>query len=80
MSEGMKKVNSPPGPLGAREITVYQCRCRCGHEWISREPERPARMSEVQIAQLGSSKAVRTGEVKKGRETAWRRVLSALIQ
>jgi hypothetical protein len=27
--------------LGAVEITVFKCRCRCGHEWITRETERP---------------------------------------
>jgi predicted Zn-ribbon and HTH transcriptional regulator len=27
--------------LGAVEIVVWSCRCRCGHEWVSREPERP---------------------------------------
>jgi hypothetical protein len=41
MKEGMKKAELPPGMLGAVEITVYSCRCRCGHEWITREPEYP---------------------------------------
>ncbi len=41
MSEARKKVNPPPTLLGAREITVFQCKCRCGHEWITREAERP---------------------------------------
>lgn len=30
-----------PKPLGAVEITVLSCRCRCGHEWITRTTERP---------------------------------------
>lgn len=28
-------------PIGAVEITVLSCRCRCGHEWIARQTERP---------------------------------------
>jgi predicted Zn-ribbon and HTH transcriptional regulator len=41
MSEGMKNVNPPAGMLGARKFTVFQCTCRCGHVWISRDKERP---------------------------------------
>jgi predicted Zn-ribbon and HTH transcriptional regulator len=40
MSQGMKKVQ-PSKILGAVEITVFKCLCRCGHEWITREAERP---------------------------------------
>ena len=37
-----KRPTGPPrGALGAVEITVLACRCRCGHEWVTREPERP---------------------------------------
>lgn len=28
-------------PLGAIEITVLSCRCRCGHEWVTRGLEKP---------------------------------------
>lgn len=28
-------------PIGAIEITVLSCRCRCGHEWVARQAERP---------------------------------------
>jgi hypothetical protein len=28
-------------PIGAVEITMLSCRCRCGHEWIARQNERP---------------------------------------
>jgi hypothetical protein len=27
--------------MGAVEMTVFGCRCRCGHEWITRDQERP---------------------------------------
>jgi predicted Zn-ribbon and HTH transcriptional regulator len=27
--------------LGAVEVTVYRCRCRCGHEWTTKGLERP---------------------------------------
>ena len=37
----IKGVGPPRGALGSVEIVVLACRCRCGHEWISREPERP---------------------------------------
>jgi Zn finger protein HypA/HybF involved in hydrogenase expression len=37
-----KRPTGPPrGALGSVEITVLACRCRCGHQWITREPERP---------------------------------------
>jgi predicted Zn-ribbon and HTH transcriptional regulator len=37
-----KRVVGPPrGALGAVEVKVLACRCRCGHEWVSREPEKP---------------------------------------
>jgi hypothetical protein len=29
------------GSMGAVEMTVFGCRCRCGHEWITRDRERP---------------------------------------
>lgn len=29
------------GSIGAVKITVLGCRCRCGHEWISQEKDRP---------------------------------------
>ena len=28
-------------PIGAVEVTVLSCRCRCGHEWLARDRERP---------------------------------------
>ena len=40
--EGKKKLTETKPPvLGAVEITVYHCRCRCGHEWNSRDLEKP---------------------------------------
>jgi predicted Zn-ribbon and HTH transcriptional regulator len=37
-----EKITGPPkGALGAVEVTVLSCQCRCGHEWITRESERP---------------------------------------
>jgi predicted Zn-ribbon and HTH transcriptional regulator len=37
-----KKTSGPPkGMLGAVPMTVLACRCRCGHEWTSRDPEKP---------------------------------------
>ncbi len=26
---------------GVTPITAYQCRCRCGHTWVSKAEERP---------------------------------------
>lgn len=28
-------------PIGAVEVTVLKCRCRCGHEWVAKDKERP---------------------------------------
>jgi predicted Zn-ribbon and HTH transcriptional regulator len=36
-----KKSKPTPKILGAVKVTVLKCQCRCGHEWISREQERP---------------------------------------
>ena len=36
-----KGIGPARGALGSVEIVVLGCRCRCGHEWVSREPERP---------------------------------------
>ena len=36
-----KAIGPLRGALGSVEIVVLGCRCRCGHEWISREQERP---------------------------------------
>jgi Zn finger protein HypA/HybF involved in hydrogenase expression len=41
MAENKKSAGPPKGQLGAVEVTVLSCRCRCGHEWIARERERP---------------------------------------
>jgi predicted Zn-ribbon and HTH transcriptional regulator len=41
MPEERQKPIKTPKLLGAVEITVLKCRCRCGHEWISRDMERP---------------------------------------
>jgi len=38
---GKNKKDDEPVIFGAVEVTVFRCHCRCGHEWISREPERP---------------------------------------
>jgi Zn finger protein HypA/HybF involved in hydrogenase expression len=36
------KSRTPAEPaIGAVEITVLKCRCRCGHEWIAKDNERP---------------------------------------
>lgn len=32
---------TPDKPLGAVEVVVLSCRCRCGHEWLTRTKERP---------------------------------------
>lgn len=37
----MSKKMAAALPLGSVEVTVLSCRCRCGHEWISRDRERP---------------------------------------
>ncbi|MBA4068206.1 MAG: hypothetical protein C0501_31795 [Isosphaera sp.] len=34
-------VGPPGGGLGAVEVTVLACRCRCGHEWVTRNREKP---------------------------------------
>lgn len=34
-------IGIPGDALGAVEITVLGCRCRCGHEWIARDKQRP---------------------------------------
>lgn len=36
-----KKPATPDKPIGAVEVTVLSCRCRCGHEWLARNRERP---------------------------------------
>jgi hypothetical protein len=30
-----------PNPDSLGVILVWGCRCRCGHKWLPREPERP---------------------------------------
>jgi Zn finger protein HypA/HybF involved in hydrogenase expression len=35
-----KKTEDEPS-IGSVEITVLSCRCRCDHEWIARDRERP---------------------------------------
>lgn len=34
-----KKVTDKP--LGAVEVVVLSCRCRCGHAWVTRGNDRP---------------------------------------
>lgn len=46
MAEDKKAIGPPKGMFGAVEISVLACRCRCGHEWIARDQERP-RLPEV---------------------------------
>jgi predicted Zn-ribbon and HTH transcriptional regulator len=41
MAASKATTGPPKGQLGAVEVTVLACRCRCGHEWITRENERP---------------------------------------
>lgn len=41
MAAKKASVGPPKGALGSVEITVLGCRCRCGHEWVTREAERP---------------------------------------
>jgi predicted Zn-ribbon and HTH transcriptional regulator len=41
MATEKRPAGPPRGALGAVEITVLACRCRCGHEWVSREREKP---------------------------------------
>lgn len=41
MAKKKPSLGPPSGELGAAEITVLGCRCRCGHEWIARDRERP---------------------------------------
>jgi predicted Zn-ribbon and HTH transcriptional regulator len=41
MAEDKKNVGPPKGMLGAVKVSVLACRCRCGHEWIARDQERP---------------------------------------
>lgn len=36
-----KKAAAPEKPIGAVEVTVLSCRCRCGHEWLTRSQDRP---------------------------------------
>ena len=42
-------------PLGM--VPLLGCRCRCGHEWLPREPEKPARVPAMQKPELGSAQA-----------------------
>ena len=32
--------NAEP-PIGIVQLAVWGCRCRCGHEWITRDQDRP---------------------------------------
>lgn len=41
MSRKRQSIGPPDGALGSFEIIVLACRCRCGHEWIARERDRP---------------------------------------
>ena len=41
MAGNKKTSGRPQREPGALEVTVLSCRCRCGHEWIARERERP---------------------------------------
>jgi hypothetical protein len=41
MADERQGGDQPPKMLGAVEVTVFSCRCRCGHEWITRDRERP---------------------------------------
>ena len=41
MQANKRLIGPPDGALGSIEIIVLGCRCRCGHEWIARERERP---------------------------------------
>ncbi len=37
----MAKQATDVRPIGAVEVTVLSCLCRCGHEWVTKTPERP---------------------------------------
>lgn len=41
MARKRKGIGLPGSELGAVEITVLGCRCRCGHEWIAQGKVRP---------------------------------------
>ena len=41
MASEKQVIGPPDGGLGSAKISVLGCRCRCGHEWISREKDRP---------------------------------------
>jgi len=60
MTRVKQPVGPPRGALGSVEVTVLACRCRCGHEWLSREAERPRVCPKCKSAELGSTQAVRT--------------------
>ena len=34
-------------------VPLMGCRCRCGHEWLPRNDEKPARVPQVQKPELG---------------------------
>ena len=36
-----RAVNIPGNKLGTVKLMVLGCRCRCGHEWIARDMDRP---------------------------------------
>ena len=58
MAAKKPKLGPPGDGLGSVEMVVLGCRCRCGHEWIARERERPPRVSEVQERELGQAEEV----------------------
>ena len=38
----MAKAQKPKEkPLEIGQVMLLGCRCRCGHEWLPREPEKP---------------------------------------
>jgi predicted Zn-ribbon and HTH transcriptional regulator len=41
MTKKATEIKTVVKPLGSVEITVLSCVCRCGHEWITRNPDRP---------------------------------------
>ena len=41
MASGKKASGPARGALGSVEVVVLACRCRCGHEWVTKTNERP---------------------------------------
>jgi len=65
MAADKQLIGPPRGALGSVEIVVLGCRCRCGHEWITRNRERPRVCPKCKSANWDRPKLYERG--KKGK-------------